>query len=284
MLDSTEPYAESGSQEVTAPHSQVVAASSAIRRPDSVYRLARRVTSDFPSLSSSRSSIVTLGQTHEISTPSDGSTESGIELESLNFDRYDATLRGEFVDGSPIVAPGDAEPSAFRYSWEGTSNELETIVIPVIGVRRSTKPESFLSRIWRTHIEMEVPWESARDHLALERTYLAYYRTSMQLALASVIVSQLFILNHSANPHPSFGYHVLGRPLAATLASLAIAVAVMGWVRWWRWQRTLLRGKALVGGADITSMAILWGLLLVVLFGLMLAVGITKVIKHRRKV
>jgi uncharacterized membrane protein YidH (DUF202 family) len=86
----------------------------------------------------------------------------------------------------------------------------------------------------------------------LERTYLSYHRTALALALLSVVVVQLQVLQHSPNPDPVFGFYAMGKPLAACLASCAIATSLLGWLRWWRWQQTLIRGKALAGGWELT--------------------------------
>ncbi|KAA8892924.1 hypothetical protein FN846DRAFT_788622 [Sphaerosporella brunnea] len=115
----------------------------------------------------------------------------------------------------------------------------------------SLKSNNPLLAFWRHHITLQVPGSSARDHLALERTYLSYHRTAMALSLMSVIVMQLQVLQHSPNPDYTFGFYILGKPLAAALVSCAICVSLLGFVRWWRWQNALVRGRALCGGWEV---------------------------------
>ncbi|KAF8244926.1 hypothetical protein K440DRAFT_635537 [Wilcoxina mikolae CBS 423.85] len=112
---------------------------------------------------------------------------------------------------------------------------------------------------------------------ALERTYLSYYRTSLVLCFLSVLIAQLQVLQRAPHPDPHFGFYVLGKPLAASLIVCAIFVSVMGWVRWWHWQKTLLRGKAMAGGWEVKAVGGVVGLLMVVIFGLVLAVDVKKI-------
>ena len=64
-------------------------------------------------------------------------------------------------------------------------------------------------------------------------------------------MAQLFVLNHKANPNPSFGFHVLGKPLAATLVSLSLGLTLLGWWRWYNWQRNTMNGVCVVGGWEL---------------------------------
>ncbi|KAF8535405.1 hypothetical protein BDD12DRAFT_855570 [Trichophaea hybrida] len=142
---------------------------------------------------------------------------------------------------------------------------------------QKAEKESRFARFWSNHITVVIPGFKARDHLALERTYLSYHRTSLVLCFFSVLIAQLQVLQHAPHPDPHFGFYVLGKPLAASLIVCAIFVSVMGWVRWWHWQRTLLRGKAMAGGWEVQAVGVVVGLLMVVVFGLVLAVDVKKI-------
>jgi uncharacterized membrane protein YidH (DUF202 family) len=133
-----------------------------------------------------------------------------------------------------------------------------------------------ITNFWGNHITVVVPGSSARDHLALERTYLSYHRTSLTLTMMSVVISQLQVLQHAPNPDPRFGFYVLGRPLAAALVCCAIITSIVGFVRWHHWQRTLLRGNAISGGWEFSTIGVMGFCLLVALLGLMLAVEVRK--------
>jgi uncharacterized membrane protein YidH (DUF202 family) len=114
---------------------------------------------------------------------------------------------------------------------------------------------------------------------ALERTYLSYHRTSLVLSLLSVIIAQLQVLQKSPAADTRFGFHVLGKPLAVTLVLCSMLISLIGAIRWWHWQQTLLRGKAICGGWELSVVGLLGFTLLVTFFGLVLAVGIKKTIE-----
>lgn len=62
-------------------------------------------------------------------------------------------------------------------------------------------------------------------------------------------------------PNATFGYFVLGKPLACICQGLAIYTLLVGAFRTWRLQSAMVRGKALTGGIEIILIAI--GMLLV---------------------
>lgn len=99
---------------------------------------------------------------------------------------------------------------------------------------------------------------------------------STLLSLLSVTVSQLQVLQHAPNPSPSFGYYVMGKPLAASLAVLAIFTVLAGGLRWWRWQDALLRGRALNGGWELSFVAGVAAAIVATVFCLGLAVEVRK--------
>ncbi|KAI5800465.1 hypothetical protein FPQ18DRAFT_56613 [Pyronema domesticum] len=143
-------------------------------------------------------------------------------------------------------------------------------------------PTGFFGKIekfWCNNVTIIVPGATARDHLALERTYLSYHRTSLVLSLISVIIAQLQVLQKSPAHDTRFGFHVLGKPLAVTLVLCSMLTSLIGVIRWWHWQQTLLRGKAICGGWELSVVGLLGFTLLVTVFGLVLAVGIKKTIE-----
>lgn len=76
-------------------------------------------------------------------------------------------------------------------------------------------------------------------------------RTSLALAFLSVIIAQLFRLQHIKHPDPVFGFYVLGKPLSCTCVSAAIVVNLLGTYRFWRQQNAMLRGKVFSGGWEM---------------------------------
>ena len=93
-------------------------------------------------------------------------------------------------------------------------------------------------------------------HLANERTFLGYLRTSMMMSMVGTLVAQLFTINHETNHGSGFGYFAAGKPLAITCYAFSIGTILLGAVRSWRHQHTMLSGKALSGGFEIHCLGI----------------------------
>lgn len=108
-----------------------------------------------------------------------------------------------------------------------------------------------LVRWWSHYINLAVPFKECRDHLANERTFLAYTRTSLALSMMGVTVTQLLRLQHSIDPSHVYGYHVLGRPLGVFFQIAAMAMSIIGGHRYWRQQMCMARGKVWAGGWEI---------------------------------
>ena len=79
----------------------------------------------------------------------------------------------------------------------------------------------------------------------------------MVFALLGTVVAQLQVLNHKPNTNPTFGYYVLGKPLAAALISFSIAFSIMGWWRWYTWQRNTIRGEVVVRGWELQTVGLI---------------------------
>lgn len=108
------------------------------------------------------------------------------------------------------------------------------------------------------------PFKLCRDerkltviHPALERTYLAYIRTSLAFAFLGVLIAQLFRLQAKSDSGPSLGFDDLGIPLACSCYGAAILIAFMGAHRFWRQQNAMARGKVYAGGWELNSIGII---------------------------
>ncbi|KAF8232480.1 hypothetical protein L208DRAFT_1271841, partial [Tricholoma matsutake] len=94
----------------------------------------------------------------------------------------------------------------------------------------------------------------ARDHLALERTFLAYTRTSSVIATAGIgkycplflpaALVQLFTVASSTGTNSTFRrLDQFARPLGATMVSFGLLVLVLGSHRYFVVQASLLQGS-----------------------------------------
>ncbi|GLB38297.1 putative protein with domain of unknown function (DUF202) [Lyophyllum shimeji] len=111
-----------------------------------------------------------------------------------------------------------------------------------------------------------------RDHLASERTFLAYVRTSLAIACSGVALVQLYTAA-SANPGHSTGHrlHAYIRPLGAVTIILGLIVLMIGVVRYFSVQAALTRGTFPVARAVTGFITMALTLLVIVMFGILLA-------------
>ena len=92
-----------------------------------------------------------------------------------------------------------------------------------------------------------VPPQASRDHLANERTFLAWVRTSISLAIVGTVIAQLFRLQHSLAPQP-FGFYRLGVPLASICHFAALLMVLVGAQRFRMQQNAMINGRIKAGG------------------------------------
>lgn len=121
---------------------------------------------------------------------------------------------------------------------------------------------------------MTVPQQRNRDYFALERTFLAYIRTSIAFSMQGVLIAQLFHLYspESDRSGTRFTYAAVGVPLSVTFQSCAIVVAILGAARFWRQQTAIARGKVFAGGWELNAIGGLTMSAILVLFGLSFAI------------
>ncbi|WPB01722.1 uncharacterized protein RHO25_006353 [Cercospora beticola] len=139
----------------------------------------------------------------------------------------------------------------------------------------SISPFTPLKKFWRHNVQLTVPHVDCRDHLANERTFLGYLRTSVALSMMGVVVAQLWRLQHSPNPDPVFGFYVLSIPIAVILQSAALIVVVIGAIRYWRQQDAMaVYGKVVSGGWELGVVGVGSLLILLTVFALQVALDV----------
>ncbi|KAK0443648.1 uncharacterized protein EV420DRAFT_1575917, partial [Desarmillaria tabescens] len=91
----------------------------------------------------------------------------------------------------------------------------------------------------RISLTLENNGSVARDHLASERTFLAYVRTSLVLAATGVALVQLLSISSSTSTasnqttfSPSGGAQGYARPLGATAVILSLGILCVGMARY----------------------------------------------------
>ncbi|GAB7363525.1 hypothetical protein MBLNU230_g3794t1 [Neophaeotheca triangularis] len=107
-----------------------------------------------------------------------------------------------------------------------------------------------VQQFWRHQIQLSVPHVDCRDHLANERTFLGYLRTSVALAIIGAVIAQLYRLQNPL-PEAGFGYYGVGRPLSAVFHCSALGVTLMGAWRFWQQQSAMAVGKVHAGGWEV---------------------------------
>jgi len=109
----------------------------------------------------------------------------------------------------------------------------------------------------------------ARDHLANERTWLAYLRTSLSLASAGVALVQLFTI--SAGSAGKLRLYV--RPLGATVVLIAFGVLLIGAWRYFRIQSALKVGEFPPARRTVGLLSAILVVIVAITFGFLVGVA-----------
>ncbi|GAB5586297.1 hypothetical protein Unana1_01197 [Umbelopsis nana] len=106
----------------------------------------------------------------------------------------------------------------------------------------------------------------ARDHLANERTFLAWVRTSLSLITVGVAITQLFQLN-STQPNA----HQIGRAFGATFVMFSIVFLYFANARYFHSQHAMIKGQFPASRGAVMFGSSLLFVALVAMFAIILA-------------
>ncbi|KAJ1882932.1 hypothetical protein H4R99_001274 [Coemansia sp. RSA 1722] len=121
-------------------------------------------------------------------------------------------------------------------------------------------------------LKLENKGSVARDHLANERTYLAWIRTSLSLVTVGVAIRQLYRVgidlgnDASSSQQDTQEESVAGKALGVSFVILGMFFVLVGLYRYFRSQFLMTNGKFpvsrnMVGACAAATMALLIGLL-----------------------
>ncbi|KAF8993839.1 hypothetical protein BDQ17DRAFT_1431432 [Cyathus striatus] len=115
---------------------------------------------------------------------------------------------------------------------------------------------------WQPSLRLLNNGSVARDHLASERTYLAYVRTSLGIASAGVALTQFFKLSERTQS--------LAAPLGATAIGSSLLVLLIGTYRYFEVQATLPTGRYPASRIGISVIAFIVVSLIVATFAIVI--------------
>ena len=144
----------------------------------------------------------------------------------------------------------DASPERAPNATDSPTNDINSSHIKRL--------QHWWSHNVRLNLEHGAPGGDPRDYLALERSFLGWFRTSVTLISFGVVITQLFVLK-DLDP-------TKGKILGAIMSCGGAIVVLLGCVRYFRQQRLLTQGKALSGGWHHQVLIILLLSILITLF------------------
>ncbi|KAG6830542.1 hypothetical protein H0H87_007741 [Tephrocybe sp. NHM501043] len=192
----------------------------------------------------------------------------GIPSERTPLIAYDEYSEEEYEEDPPSIEHSRSQTSS-------TVSEVEhkaTYGYPVANAAKVT--------MW-----LENTGSVARDHLASERTFLAYVRTSLSIASAAVALAQILSIaqyhrdsDEDAGPtHYGRRVEAWARPLGATAILIALMILIIGVARYFAIQNALVGGRFPVARVGIALMSTLFGALIIATFGVLMDVRVSNI-------
>ncbi|KZT29966.1 hypothetical protein NEOLEDRAFT_1055476 [Neolentinus lepideus HHB14362 ss-1] len=202
---------------------------------------------------------------------SQGSTPSATRRvsESTGASTPAPTRNSEFESTTPYDDPfADTDSNSVNSSCSQDSSWARRLS------RQTNLPSSESSAWWRKLKESKYnpslvlvnSGSVARDHLANERTVLAYVRTSLALASMGVALVQfLSLAEHSSLVRD------IARPVGAVGIVLGILTLILGVSRYFIVQSALTLGQFPVARASVFTVGLALGILVCTIFGILVA-------------
>ncbi|KAI5121054.1 hypothetical protein M0805_008571 [Coniferiporia weirii] len=132
-----------------------------------------------------------------------------------------------------------------------------------------------MGKYYSPYLKLENSGSVARDHLASERTFLAYVRTSLAIASCGVALVELFTIPSSLPGMPArtkLNLQQFARPLGAIVVIIGILVLFIGSTRYFRVQAALIVGKFPPARHAIMLIFAILFLIISVVFGILAGV------------
>ncbi|KIW34710.1 uncharacterized protein PV07_01469 [Cladophialophora immunda] len=180
-----------------------------------------------------------------------------------------ATARDTLTDTARRSGDHPEEHELNMLRRDATQADPSSSVAP----SRTVSTENHKSQWWAwarhlfpTYIH-HVPLRAARDHLANERVFLGYVRTSSAFANFAITILQLYRLKHDPVPPGKLSDYNLGIPLTVVTLVIGLAITLAGAWRFFACQSAMAQKKQIVtsGVVVLVFIPVLILLLLVLL-------------------
>jgi len=198
---------------------------------------------------------------------------TGVPHHSPNSSINSQLESGPSCSRSPICRRSFSAETLLSSSPDKKSNERTSTDSPNLQCMYSQQNQPLSSRSgsfkcngrnW-VELRLENSGSVARDHLASERTFLAYMRTSLAIASSGVALVQFFSTASSTS------LPVYVRPLGASTVILGLLVLFIGFTRYFTVQVALTKGVFPVARLGTGFVAMMLGVLVTLTFGILLA-------------